>query len=84
MASPLVDHVGLYHCGLDYVPAGVWLAHVRIRARRPGSYRIYVFGFPSLNSKSHLSSDSSFFMDSSGSVPCDWGCDDCHASPDAR
>ena len=36
VASPLVDHVGLYRCVLDHLSAGVWLADVLIRTWRPG------------------------------------------------
>jgi hypothetical protein len=36
MASPLVDHVGVRPSGGDHLSAGIWLAHVRIGAGRPG------------------------------------------------
>ena len=36
MASPLADHVGVRPGGGDHLSAGIWLAHVRIGARRPG------------------------------------------------
>ena len=81
--SPLVDHVGLYHCSLDHLSTGIWLAHVRIRTGDLDSYRIYMFS-------SNLCLQSGIYLrfhpfsrTRLGCVPCHCGCNDCHASPNA-
>src|SRR6516225_4631785 len=75
---------GLYHCSLDHLSPGLWLAHVRICARRSGQLPDLCLRLPDHRIQSrirfrlyHLS------RAGLGSLPRYGGCHDCYAPPHA-